>query len=58
MEVEDRESSRVSAIWRTNGSERVATGVRETFILVVVLGFVNFDRYGDVDIFTDWVGFT
>lgn len=50
----ERESSRVSAIWRTNGSERVATGVREQFIvetlslvgvgLVLILGFGRFDR--------------
>lgn len=37
-EEEGRESSRVSASWRTKGSEKVGAGWSETLVLVLGLG--------------------
>lgn len=37
-EEEESESSRVSASWRTKGSEKVGEGWRETLVLVLDLG--------------------
>lgn len=37
-EEEGSESSRVSASWRTNGSEKVGEGWSETLVLVLDLG--------------------
>jgi hypothetical protein len=37
-EEEGRESSRISASWRTKGSEKVGAGWSETLVLVLALG--------------------
>lgn len=60
-----RESSRVSAIWRTNGSKEVEIGVKELALGMVVflgVGFdlrdANFEIDGYMDVDMDSVGVT
>lgn len=47
-EEEGRESSRVSASWRTKGSEKVGEGWSETLVLVLSLGVLVWVESGGI----------